>query len=234
MRRALFCLVCMLALMVVVVHSQPQSLLPVLQVMGKPDVSLAGSPQSRLWQNQRADWASLGRIENEKERLAMIKSGELVAVIPTGSIRIDPRLEKRKRFLRPFALEKLKQIADEFKERTGLALTVNSASRTVAEQNSLARLVAVRVKGRTIKVPRNGNAAPVDGPDSSAHIRGATVDLARKKLTPEQDLLLGMILMRLELDDCLEATREIYQAVFHVTFFPSCGAELVTQRATAQ
>ena len=180
--------------------------------------------ETQKWQNMYADEDGLERIKDDAERERLIKQGALVPIHDaflreteaTTHVRIDPRLEVKKRWVRPCTKQYLLNLAAKFYEQFQKSLQVNSAVRTVAEQKSLGRPGG------------NGNAAPFSGPEASTHLTGATIDVAKmedvrvrgkakRRLMPVEQLnMLRNEILGHEAAGSVEATEEQYQAVFHI------------------
>ena len=101
-------------------------------------------------------------------------SGELVLI--TG-VKINAKLPKERRFLRPEAQSFLERLNRD----CGSTLTIDSAIRPADVQRRLIRF--------------NKNAAPYDGYRASSHERGTTFDIARKGLSRRQERLLRLRLL---------------------------------------
>src|SRR6266536_6488709 len=60
------------------------------------------SHESLLLQNAEIDRLNLPRIRDDKQLQQLIGSGELVAIVPSESLRIQPSLDPERRFCRPW------------------------------------------------------------------------------------------------------------------------------------
>ena len=103
-----------------------------------------------------------------------VLSGKLV---PITGVKINAKLPKDRRYLRPEAQSFLQRLNRD----CGATLTVDSAIRPVDVQRRLIRI--------------NKNAAPFDGDRASSHERGSTFDIARKGLYRRQERLLRLRLL---------------------------------------
>src|SRR5437870_12998595 len=62
------------------------------------------SHESLLLQNAEIDRLNLPRIRDDKQLQKLIENGELVAIVPNESLRIQPSLDPERRFCRPWTL----------------------------------------------------------------------------------------------------------------------------------
>jgi Family of unknown function (DUF5715) len=125
-------------------------------------------------ENRRAD--ELGyRLYLDMEDVSIgIASGELV---PITGVKINAKLPKDRRFLRPEAESFLERLNRD----CGSTITVDSAVRPATVQRRLIRF--------------NKNAAPYDGDRASSHERGSTFDIAKQGLTRRQERFLQVRLL---------------------------------------
>ena len=165
-------------------------------------VSLRGTPRSMAYQNKMADRLDLTRID-ERQLKAFKKNGLLVRLPKGKHVKIDPRLPDRYRWCRPWTRSFVSELGRRFHDRFGKPLKINSAVRTIEYQLKLSRT--------------NGNAARGHNPLSwSSHLTGATIDIAKKGLTPPEIQWLRARLRLNEKVNRAEVTEEFNQAVFHV------------------
>jgi len=113
-------------------------------------------------ENRRADALGYKRYINTEDMRQGVLSGQLV---PIEGVKIDAKLPKDRRFLRPEAESFLERINRD----CGSTLTIDSAIRPADVQRRLLRI--------------NKNAAPVDGDRASSHERGSTFDIAQRGLS---------------------------------------------------
>lgn len=130
------------------------------------------SHESLLLQNAEIDRLNLPRIRDDKQLEALKASGDLVPIIPTEALRIQPSLDPNRRFCRQWTMDFLTDISQAYYKEFGDQIQVNSAVRTVLVQKKLRR--------------HNRNAAPESGETASSHLAGLTVDLQRRGLTKAQ------------------------------------------------
>lgn len=168
-------------------------------------VSLRGSHEIQLRQNQEADREKLSRIKDAKHLEWMKANGFLVNLPETNEVRVDPRLEPELRFCRPWVRDFLLKLANDFYNLFHKPIQINSAVRTVKYQKRLRKT--------------NRNAAESDGPMASSHLTGATVDVAKLGYTHDELRWMRQRLIDLEEDGKILATEEHWQLVFHIMVF---------------
>lgn len=173
-----------------------------------PKVSFSGTDESQRWQNYIADIEHLVRIQNNEELVALEKSGALVLLPETETIRVDPRLKSDTDYC--YVLPRV----SEFLKDLAVALTsdlpqrffqINSAARDAVWQKNLQK--------------NNPNAAAVSGPKASSHLTGATIDIAKLKVPPKQIKWMRKRLFLLAKKRMIWVTEETHQAVFHIMVF---------------
>ena len=120
-------------------------------------------------ENRRADALGYRRYLDMKDVNIGVAGGELVPII---GVKINDKLPKDRRYLRPEALSFLERLNRD----VGSNLTVDSAIRPADVQRRLGRF--------------NPNAAPFDGYRASSHERGSTFDIARQGLSHRQERFL--------------------------------------------
>lgn len=130
------------------------------------------SHSNLLSQNMEINKLNIIRVSNDKILKELIIKGDLVPLTNNKYVRINPRLEKKRRYCRPWVDVFLQDFGREYYDRFQASIQVNSAIRTVKTQTWLRRW--------------NSNAAPVHGETASAHLTGIAVDLQRRGLTPAQ------------------------------------------------
>ena len=172
----------------------------------KPPVSLKGTAQSLAYQNCMADRKGWTRIRDDEQLKRFVKAGLLVPLPQNQYVRIDKRLKKKDRYVRPATRVFILQISKRFYAEFGKPLWINSAARTVKYQEKLKK--------------SNPNAARGDRPSRrSPHLTGAPVDFGKKKLNKVQVHWLGNQLIDNERVGRAETTEEFSQAVFHTMVF---------------
>ena len=165
-------------------------------------VLLKGSHDSLVRQNAEIDRLQLVRIQNDQALEELIARDQLVALPQSNFVRIDPRLEESRRFSRPWTRLFLEDFGQAYYKRFHQPIQVNSAVRTVEQQERLAR--------------HNHNAAPADGDTASSHLAGLTVDIAKKGMTRRQRAFTEKYLVKMRNLGLVEAVEERRQACFHV------------------
>ena len=163
---------------------------------------LKGSHESLVRQNEEIDRLQLGRIADDAELQQLIESKNLVSLPSNQYVKVDPRLDDNRRFCRPWTRDFLNDIGEAYYKQFKQPLQVNSAVRTVSQQEKLIR--------------HNGNAAPAEGPTASSHLAGLTVDIAKHGMTGKQRKWMQDYLLKLRDQQLVEAAEERKQAVFHV------------------
>ena len=175
---------------------------------------MRGTRESLVRQNQRADQEGLARIQDDADITALLHHGLLVSLPTANGLHADPRLPENRRYCRPFTARFLADLSRAYYARFHTGLQVNSAVRTVEYQRHLLRV--------------NGNAAPADGDIASPHLTGATIDIAKKGLSPIEVEWMRSYLSPLERAGKVDVEEEFYQSCFHISVYQSyagAGAE---------
>jgi hypothetical protein len=165
-------------------------------------VLLKGSHDSLVRQNEEIDRLELTRISDDDELDELIQKQELVALPSDKYVRIDPRLDDNRRYCRPWTRDFLNDVAQAYYKEFRQPIQVNSAVRTVEQQERLIR--------------HNRNAAPAEGPTASSHLAGLTVDIAKHGMSRKQRKWMEQYLVHMRDLGLVEAAEERKQAVFHV------------------
>src|SRR5947207_10563429 len=160
------------------------------------------SHESLLLQNQEIDRMSLPRIYNDVQLERLKTSGDLVAIVPSESLRIQPSLDRERRFCRPWTLDFVQDISEAYYKEFHQQIQVNSAVRTVLVQKKLRR--------------HNRNAAPETGETASSHLAGLTVDLQRRGMTKAQVKWMEEYLRPLKQMGLIEPEEERRHWCFHI------------------
>jgi len=163
---------------------------------------LKGSHESLVKQNAEIDRLQLVRIQNDQELQSLVARDQLVALPQTNSVRIDSRLEESRRYCRPWTRLFVEDLGQAYYKQFRQPIQVNSAVRTVEQQERLARY--------------NRNAAPAEGETASSHLAGLTVDIAKRGMTRKQRAFVEKYLVNLRNAGLVEAIEERRQACFHV------------------
>jgi hypothetical protein len=155
-----------------------------------------------LLQNAEIDRLNLPRIRDDKQLEELKASGELVPIVPTQALRIQPSLDPNRRYCRPWTLDFLHDLSEAYYKEFGDQIQVNSAVRTVLVQKKLRR--------------HNRNAAPERGETASSHLAGLTVDLQRRGLTKAQIKFIQDYMRPLKDLGLIEPEEERRHWCFHV------------------
>src|SRR5271157_3942014 len=160
------------------------------------------SHDSLLRQNEEIDRLDLPRIQDDAELEALKSSGELVPIVATESLKIEPSLDPSRRYCRPWTRDFVQDLSDVYYRTFHAQIQLNSAVRTVKMQKKLRR--------------RNRNAAPAEGEVASSHLAGITVDLQRRGMTVEQMRFVEHYLFYLKALGLVEPEEERRHWCFHV------------------
>jgi hypothetical protein len=160
------------------------------------------SHDSLLRQNEEIDRLDLPRIQDDQELQELVASEELLPIIPSETLRIDPRLDPERRYCRPWTLDFLNDLSADFYKEFHGQIQVNSAVRTVLVQKKLRR--------------HNRNAAPETGETASSHLAGITVDIQRRGMSRQQIKWVEQYMVPLKDLGLVEPEEERHQWVFHV------------------
>jgi len=164
--------------------------------------SLKGSKQALIIENHLANRDNLDRISSDKMLKQLQKNRRLVPLPQTKQIKIDRRLQSKFRWCRPWVPPFLVTFAVEYYKRFHTPLQVNSAIRTLEYQ--------IRLQYT------NPNAASPYGPTASTHPTGATIDIAKKKMTPSELTWVRHYLGNKMANYKIHVIEEFHQAVFHI------------------
>ena len=160
------------------------------------------SHESLLLQNAEIDRMNLPRIYNDAQLERLKASGDLVAIVPSGTLRIQPSLDPARRYCRYWTLDFVNDISTEYYKEFHQQIQVNSAVRTVLVQKKLRR--------------HNRNAAPETGETASSHLAGLTVDLQRRGMTKAQVKWMEEYLRPLKELGLIEPEEERRHWCFHI------------------
>ncbi len=160
------------------------------------------SHESLLLQNAEIDRLSLPRIYDDKELNRLIANEDLVPILPSETLRIQPALDPARRFCRPWTLDFVQDISEAYYKEFHQQIQVNSAVRTVLVQKKLRR--------------HNRNAAPEKGETASSHLAGVTVDLQRRGMSKAQVKWMEEYMRPLKELGLIEPEEERRQWCFHI------------------
>jgi len=160
------------------------------------------SHENLLSQNAAIDELGLPRLKDDKALKFLVEEEELVPITENQYVRVCYKLEKKRRFVRPWVDMFLQELGQEYYAQFGEQIQVNSAVRTVRTQIHLLHI--------------NHNAAPAHGETASAHLAGIAVDLQRRGLTPAQVHFIQKKLLYLANINEVIVEEELKQPCFHV------------------
>lgn len=160
------------------------------------------SRESLLKQNEEIDRLELPRIQDDDELEALKAKAELVPLREGQALKIDRRLDRARRYCRPWTRDFVEDLSQAYYNRFHSQIQVNSAVRTVKVQQKLRR--------------HNRNAAPAEGDTASSHLAGVTLDIQRRGMTREQVHFVHRYLFYLRALGLIEPEEERRQWVFHV------------------
>jgi hypothetical protein len=163
---------------------------------------LRGSHDSMTRQNEEIDRLQLPRIADQQQLLELERTGELVPIQESQSLRWSPAIQSDKRYSRPWTNQFLQDMSQSYYKEFHAPLQVNSAVRTMEQQQKLRR--------------HNRNAAPETGDIASSHMAGITVDLSRRGLTKSEHAWIEGYLKNLRDQGLVEAAEERRTWCFHV------------------
>jgi hypothetical protein len=160
------------------------------------------SRDSLLRQNEEIDRLDLPRIQDDTELEQLKADQALVEIVPSTTLRVDPKLDPDRRYCRPWTLDFVNDLSEAYYKEFQQQIQVNSAVRTVIVQKKLRR--------------HNRNAAPEAGETASSHLAGITVDLQRRGMSRRQVKWMEQYMLPLKELGLIEPEEERRQWVFHV------------------
>ncbi|MGO9640048.1 MAG: DUF5715 family protein [Candidatus Acidiferrales bacterium] len=160
------------------------------------------SRESMVIQNEEVDRSQLPRIQNEEQLEELVVDGELVPIVPSEALRIEPQLDPHRRYCRPWARDFVNDLSVDFYQQFHEQIQINSAVRTAEVQKKLRR--------------HNRNAAPESGELASSHLAGISVDLQRFGMTREQVQWVEQYMLPLKEQGLIEPEEERGERCFHV------------------
>jgi len=158
--------------------------------------------ESMVIQNDEVDRLQLPRIQNEEQLEELVAEGQLVAIVPNETLRIDPRLDPERRYCRPWTLDFLNDLSADYYRQFHDQIQLNSAVRTAEVQKKLRR--------------HHPNAAAETGELASSHLAGITVDLQRLGMTHEEIVWVEQYLLPLKQQGLVEPEEERRERCFHI------------------
>jgi hypothetical protein len=168
---------------------------------------LRGSFESLARQNEKTDADGLERILDDSDLKDRIAQGFLVQVPVSGALSINQSLPEERRYCRPWTATFLTDLSKSHDKRFHTPLYVSSAVRTVEYQKHLIR--------------HNGNAAAATGDIVSPHVTGATIDIAKSRMSKSEIYWMRQRLGDLQDAGKIDVEEEFRQACFHITVYKS-------------
>lgn len=165
-------------------------------------VVLHGSHDSLVRQNEEIDRLGLPRIADEQQLQELEQQRELVPIRESRILSIHPRLAPQDRFCKSWTRAFLQDLAAAHYGKFHTPIQVNSAVRTVAQQQRLRRY--------------NHNAAPISGDTESSHVAGLTVDVSRRGMGRGERKWMEKYLLDLKEQGLIETAEERREPVFHI------------------
>ena len=163
---------------------------------------LHGSHDSLVRQNEEIDRLGLPRIADDQQLEEMEQQHELVPIRESRTLNIHPQLAPQDRFCKSWTRDFLADVAKAHYREFHTPLQVNSAVRTVAQQQRLRRY--------------NHNAAPTSGDTESSHVAGITVDISRRGMARGERKWMEKYLLNLKQQGLIETAEERREPVFHI------------------
>lgn len=161
------------------------------------------SHENLLLQNAVADALGLERIKDDKALKILEADSDLVPLTNNKYVRVNPKLEAKRRYCRPWVDAFLQELGQQFYAEFREPIQVNSAVRTQRTQSWLRHW--------------NHNAAPVHGETASVHLAGIAVDLQRRGLTKPQVRFIQQKLLYLSKLNMVIVEEELHNgSCFHV------------------
>jgi hypothetical protein len=160
------------------------------------------SHDSLLRQNEEIDRLALPRIIDDRQLEELKASHDLVPIEGSEALRIEPSLDRSRRYARVWARDFVQDLSEVYYARFHDQIQLNSAVRTVKVQKKLRR--------------RNRNAAPADGETASSHLAGITVDLQRRGMTKDEIHFVEYYLFYLRALGLVEPEEERRHWCFHI------------------
>lgn len=165
-------------------------------------VVLHGSHDSLVRQNEEIDRLGLPRIANDQQLQQMEQEHVLLPIRESRILTIHPRLAPQDRFCKSWTRDFLQDLAAAHYGKFHTPIQVNSAVRTVAQQQRLRRY--------------NHNAAPTSGDTESSHVAGLTVDVSRRGMGRGERKWMEKYLGNLKDQGLIETAEERREPVFHI------------------
>jgi hypothetical protein len=163
---------------------------------------LHGSHDSLVRQNEEIDRLGLPRIADDQQLEDLEQGHELVPIRESRTLGIHPQLAPEDRFCKSWTRDFLHDFAVAHYHQFHSPIQVNSAVRTVAQQEHLRRY--------------NHNAGPTSGDTESSHVAGLTVDVSRRGMGRAERKWVEHYLLNLKERGLIETAEERREPVFHI------------------
>ena len=167
--------------------------------------ALYATSRSPIIQNRRANRAGRSRMRYAR-MVKRFARNRLLVRVPSKTRHYYLRsVSSNYRYLRPWAKTFLDRLSRQYYARFKKPLRVTSLVRTKSYQKSLRR--------------RNSNAAPANGPRSSSHLTGATLDISKARMSAKERAWMRRVLSDLRNRGYLYAIEENRQPTFHIMVY---------------
>ncbi len=173
-----------------------------------------GTRESLLRQNERVDQDGLERIEDDEQLADLEQSRALVELPVSDATQVSGKLPQDRRYCRPWTREFVEDFGKDYFTAWRQPIQVTSAVRTVQVQKKLRR--------------HNRNAAPISGEDSSPHMTGAAIDIAKAGMGREQLNWVRNYLLQKQSTGNIDVEEEFRQRVFHIAVYKSYSDSKLT------
>jgi Family of unknown function (DUF5715) len=168
---------------------------------------LVASWNSQAIQNARANAYHLSRMQNVAMIQRFHRDGYLVSVPASTQFYYLQAISPCYRYLRPWTKLFLDRLSQQYYARFRQRLRVTSLVRTVGSQSRLAHY--------------NPNAAEARGPDRSAHLTGAALDISKRLMSDSGVRWMRSVLFQLKQSGYLYAIEEFEEPNFHIMVYPT-------------
>lgn len=168
--------------------------------------NLHGSIHARAYESAMSDLLDLECFEDDTAMEQAIRDGRLVPVPNNRYVKRHRNLSAKYAYVMPHVRDRLLEAGKVFRKDFGKPIVITSAVRPKTYQVRLSK--------------RNRNAAPTDGPFPSTHPTGSTIDIGYKGLKRREVAWLVRASSQMESRGEAQATKERYQACFHVMVYP--------------
>lgn len=168
---------------------------------------LIAKPYSQRIQNERANIYNLSRMQNTAMIQRFHRAGLLDSVPYSTHSYYLYDIAPPYRYLRPWSKLFLDRLSQEYYARFGQRLRVTSLIRTVQSQIRLSHF--------------DPDAAAATGPNRSAHLTGAAMDISKRFMSYKEILWMRHVLYQLKQEGVIYAIEEFVEPDFHVMVYPT-------------